>query len=393
MYRRPYLQIPGPANIPEPILNALNRSAINHRGAEFAALLESNVAGLKEVFQTTNDILIFPASGSGGLEAAITNLLSPGDRVIAVNMGVFSSRFATIAKNFRANVTVLDVDWGAAITADMLRNTLQNDNNHEYKAILITHNETATGVTADIAAIRQVLDEFNHPALLLVDAVSSLAITDLPTDELKIDVVVSASQKGLMLPGGLAIISISEKAWVAQKQASMPKWYWDFAAMKQKNQIGQMPYTPAINLFYGLQAALNMLKEEGLPNVFRRHQRNADAIRAGIEALGLEFLVGEPALRSNAVTAVLMPDGIAYKDLGREMSKLGVVIGGGLQKLEGKIFRVGHLGMLHEMEVVAILGALEMALTRLGYPVKLGTATAVAMAYYLSKEVIERACP
>lgn len=385
MYRRPYLQIPGPTNIPEPVQSALNHSAINHRGKEFAELMAKLTSGLQQVFQTSHDILIFPSSGSGGLEATIVNLLSPGDKVLAVNMGVFSQRFGLVAQKFGADVTFIDVEWGAAVTADQYRAVLAADADHRYKAILVTHNETATGVTVDVAAIRGMLDELQHPALLLVDAVSSLGITDLPTDQLSIDVVVSASQKGLMLPGGLAIIAVSPKAWAAHRQASMPRWYWDFTAVQQKMAIGQMPYTPAINLFFGLEVSLRLLHEEGLRNVFSRHARNADAMRAGIAALGLEFLVRDPQARSAAVTAVLLPAGISYPALGQAMESLGVTIGGGLQKLEGKIFRVGHLGMLHEMEVIAVLAALEMSLTRLGYPVRLGTATGAAMVSYLDQ--------
>ncbi len=383
MYRRPYLQIPGPTNIPEPVLNALNHSAINHRGDQFAELLDANTRGLKRVFQTENDILIFPASGSGGLEATLVNLLSPGDKAIAVDMGVFSRRMGEIAQTYGVDVTFIQVPWGKAVTAGDYRAILQADSDHQFRAVFVTHNETATGVTVDVAAIRQMLDELQHPALLIVDAVSSLAIIDLPTDELRIDAVVAASQKGLMLPGGLAMISVSPKAWEAQHRSSMPKWYWDFSALKQKMAAGQMPYTPAISLFFGLQVALELLQEEGLHNVFLRHQRNAWAIQAGIAALGLQFLVAEESLRSPAVTAVLLPQGIAYQALAQATQELGIVIGGGLDQLQGKIFRIGHLGMLHEMEVLAILGGLEMSLCRLGYPLQLGRASGAAMASYL----------
>jgi aspartate aminotransferase-like enzyme len=384
MYRRPYLQIPGPTNIPEPVLNALNHAAINHRGAEFAHLMRNNVQGLQQVFQTENDILIFPCSGSGGLEAAIVNLFSPGDKVLAVNMGVFSQRFGQIAKNYGADVTFIEVEWGKAVTAADYRQVLQADTEHQYKAVLVTHNETASGVVVDVASVRKLLDELQHPALLLVDAVSSLAIIDLPTDELRIDVVVSASQKGLMLPGGLAIIAVGPKAWAAHEHSTMPKWYWNFTALRKRMAIGQMPYTPAVNLFFGMEASLQLLQEEGLQNVFKRHQKNAEAMRSGMQAIGLGLLVQEPESRSAAVTAVRLPEGISFPALGQAMEELGVIIGGGLQQLAGKIFRVGHLGMLHEMEVVAVLGALEMSLTKLDYPVKLGTATGAAMASYLN---------
>lgn len=383
MYRRPYLQIPGPTNIPEPVLQALNHTAINHRGAEFARLMESNLRGLQAVFQTKNDILIFPASGSGGLEAAIVNLLSPGDRVLVVNMGVFSQRMGQIAQSFGADVTWIEVPWGGAATAADYRPFLEADVNHAYKAVFVTHNETSTGVTVDVAAVRQMLDELKHPALLIVDAVSSLAIIDLQTDAWGVDVVVAASQKGLMLPGGLAIVSVSAKAWQAHSVATMPKWYWDFSAMQARIAIGQLPYTPAISLFFGLEVSLRLIKEEGLANVFTRHIRNAAAIQAGATSIGLELLVEKIAERSPAVTSVLLPADLSYQALAQGMEELGVTIGGGLQRLEGKIFRVGHLGMLHEMEVLAVLGALEMVLLKCGYRLQLGTAVGAAMASYL----------
>lgn len=383
MYRRPYLQIPGPTNIPEPVLSALHHSPINHRGEQFAQLLRQNVRGLQQIFQTQNDVLIFPASGSGGMEATVVNLLSPGDKVLAVDMGVFSRRMGEIAQNHGADVTLIRVPWGQAVTADDYRAILEADLTHQYQAVFVTHNETATGVTVDVASIRRMLDELQHPALLIVDAVSSLAIIDLPTDELRLDAVITASQKGLMLPGGLAVVSVSPKAWEAQRRSSMPKWYWDFSALQQKMAVGQMPYTPAISLFFGLQAALELLQAEGLQSVFLRHQRNAQAIRAGVAALGLQFLVAEESQRSPAVTAVHLPDGIAYPALAEAMQQVGIVIGGGLDKLQGKIFRIGHLGMLHELEVVAILGGLEMSLHRLGYPLAFGSATGAAMGSYL----------
>lgn len=235
----------------------------------------------------------------------------------------------------------------------------------------------------EVESIRRMLDDLNHPALLVVDAVSSLAITDLQTDAWRVDVVISASQKGLMLPGGLSVISVSPKAWEAQASSTMPKWYWNFSSMKQRMAMGQMPYTPAINLFFGLEISLQLLKAEGLPNVFLRHTRNARAMQVGLMAMGLELLVENEAERSPAVTAVKLPANVAYKALAQGAEQLGLTIGGGLQRLEGKIFRVGHLGMLHEMEVIAILGALEMVLYELGHPLQLGAATGAAMASYL----------
>ena len=383
MYRRSYLQIPGPTNIPEPILRALSQPAINHRDQEFASLLRENEEGLKEVFKTRNDILVFPSSGTGGLEAAVVNVLSPGDRFLASNAGVFSDRFASIAKTFGADVTTLQVEWGEAPTAGQVREILAQDTDKAIRAVLVTHNETSTGVTTDVAFIRKVLDEFDHPALLMVDAVSSLCITDLPTDELRLDVVVASSQKGLMLPGGLAIISVSEKAWQAHRVAQCPRWYWDFSAVKQKAMVGQMPYTPAVSLFFGLKVALELIRQEGLEAVFARHAANALATQRGIEAAGLKLLVTDANARSNAVTAAVLPTGITYHTLASTIKKYGVVIGGGLQRLDGKIFRIGHLGMLHELEVIAILAALEMSLSKLNCPINLGVAVRAAQETYL----------
>lgn len=383
MYKRSYLQIPGPTNIPEPVLQALSRPAINHRGSEFAELMANNVRGLQRIMQTENDILLFPASGSGGLEAAIVNLLSPGDRVLAVNMGVFSQRMGQIAHSFGAAVTWIEKEWGTAVTAADYLAVLEQDHQHEYKAVFVTQNETATGVLVDVESVRRMLDELGHPALLVVDAVSSLAIVDLQTDAWGVDVAISASQKGLMLPGGLAAISVSPKAWEAHSKASMPKWYWNFGSMKQRMDIGQMPYTPAISLFFGLEVALQLLEAEGLENVFSRHARNAVAMQTGLMATGLELLVASKAERSPAVTAIKLPMDISYQALAQGAERLGVTIGGGLQRLEGKIFRVGHLGMLHEMEVIAVLGALEMVFYELGYRLRLGDATGAAMASFL----------
>jgi len=251
------------------------------------------------------------------------------------------------------------------------------------QGVLITHNETTTGATTDLKSIRAVLNDLQHPALFMVDAISSLAVTDLPTDELEIDIAVSASQKGLMLPGGLGIIAVSERAWVAYKKASMPRWYWDFTAMKQRMATGQLPYTPAIGMFFGLKAALQLLESEGLEAVLERHTQNANAVQVGAEALGLRLFVKDPAQRSSAVTAVHMPKGLAYNDLGEVMKGYGVVIGGGLARLDGKIFRIGHLGMLHEAEVLAILGVLEICLAKLSVKVSLGGAVQAAQCSYL----------
>jgi aspartate aminotransferase-like enzyme len=385
MYRETYLQIPGPTNIPKPILDALSSKAINHRGDQYASLMAYNVEQLKKVFKTENDILIFPSSGSGALEASIVNTLSPGDKVVGVNMGVFSQRYGKIAEAFGAEVIWIDVNWGEALKPSQLEEVLAADINHEIKAVLLTHNETATAVTNDIRALRESIDKLNHPTLVLVDAVSSLAITDLPTDDLKIDIVVTGSQKGLMLPGGLGILSVSEKAWKLQESAKMPKWYWNFKPLKERMEIGQMPYTPVISHFFALKEALQIIENETLEKVLARHRQNAEAIRNAIQSMGLSLLVEDDKARSDAVSAICLPENIEYKDLANTLaSDFNVIIGGGLQKLAGKIFRVGHLGNLHKPEVLAIVSSIEMALFKLGYKVEIGTAAKAAAETFLS---------
>jgi len=379
MYRETYLQIPGPTNIPKPILDALSSKAINHRGKEYATLMKFNIKHLKSIFKTKNDILIFPSSGSGGLEASIVNTLSPGDEVLAVNMGVFSKRYGEIAASFGAKVSWIKEEWGSSLQPKKLKNVLSKDSDKKIKAILLTHNETSTGVTNDLEALTNVIKELNHPALVFVDAVSSLGIIDLQTDSLGIDVVVTGSQKGLMLPGGLSLISVSKRAWEAHDKASMPKWYWNFTPLKERMEIGQMPYTPVISHFFALKTSLEIIKEEGLENVFKRHKQNAIAIRNALQAIGLKLLVEDESIRSNAVTAIYLPQNIIYEDLAKVLEEdFNVIIGGGLQQLSGKIFRVGHLGNLHKPEVIAIVSSIEIALKKLGYKVPLGTAAKAA---------------
>lgn len=385
MNNRSYLQIPGPTNIPQVILDELSNQAINHRGEEFKNILEFNIAKLKMVFQTENDILIYPSSGSGALEASIVNTLSRGDKVLAVNMGVFSQRYGEIAKRYGAEVEWIDVSWGEALDPIDLKEKLDQDYNHEIKAILLTHNETSTAVTNNIKHLMKSIQEANHPALVVLDAVSSLAINDIKTDKWGIDIVVTGSQKGLMLPGGLGILSVSERAWEAHQEAKMSKWYWDFTALKNRIEIGQMPYTPVISHFFALKKSLEIIEEEGLQNIINRHKLNANAFRSAIQSIGLKLLVKEKKYQSNAVTAILLPKDVRYEHLAKVLEDdYNVVIGGGLRHLSGKIFRVGHLGMLHSPEVIAIVNAIEMSLYKLGYDVKLGTAASSASKIYLS---------
>lgn len=378
---RQFLQIPGPTNIPDSILRELSRPAINHRGTEFATVLHQITEGLQYVLQSENDVLLFPSSGSGTLEAAIVNMFSPGDKVLAFNMGVFAKRFGQIAEHFSLEVCWTDVPWGQPLEPQVLEAVILR--NPDINGVLLTQSETSTAILNDIPALQRVIRAKCPGALILVDAVSSLAISDLPVDQLDLDIVVAGSQKGLMLPGGLGIVAVSERAWRAHESATLPRWYWDFAPLKARMVQGRMVYTPAIAHFFGLIESLRLIQAEGLPQVFKRHRRNARALQQGILALGLDLLVENPHYRSDAVTAVKLPVTLAFPQLAQDLEHLNITIGGGLQELEGKIFRIGHLGMLHEVEVLAIIGGLEMALSQQSYPFELGRGVAGVARYYL----------
>ncbi len=372
MRGRQFLQIPGPANVPERVFRAMGQPLVNHRGPEFARLLADCVSGLKSVFQTTGDILLFPSSGSGGLEAAIVNVLSPGDRVLAAVQGVFSERFVQIAAKHGAAVERVEFDWGRGVDPAQMVDRLRRDEGSSYKMVFMSHNETSTGVLNDVKSVGLGKARLRHPAVFVVDAVSSLALADLQTDAWHVDVAVTGSQKGLMLPPGMAILAVSPRAWEAATKATMPRWYWDWRQLKTAMDAGRAPVTPVTSLMFGLKEALDMIAEEGLPNVFERHRRLARAVRAGVRGMGLSVLP-EEAAASPSVTAVIQPDGVDQKTMNNVLrQKYGVVIGGGLQKLEGKIFRIGHMGQIGAPEVLAILGAIEMTLSELGGPVKLG---------------------
>lgn len=372
MQGRQFLQIPGPANVPDRVFRAMTQPLINHRGPEFARLMAECVSGLKEVYQTDNDILLFPSSGSGGLEAAVVNTLSPGDRVLAAVQGVFSERFVQIATKFGAIVDRVEFDWGKGVDPARMLDELQKDTTGSYKVVFMSHNETSTGVLNDVRTVGLGKAAQGHPALLMVDAVSSMALADLQTDAWNVDVVVTGSQKGLMLPPGMAIVSVSPRAWEAVTKATMPRWYWDWKQLKTAMDAGRVPVTPATSLMFGMKEALEMIHEEGLANVFARHRRLAKAVRDGLRGMGLTVLPAEVDA-SPSVTAVNQPSGVDQKTMNRLLrEKYGVVIGGGLQKLEGKIFRIGHMGYISEPEVLAILGAIELVLAEMGTPVRLG---------------------
>lgn len=385
MEKQSYLQIPGPTNIPDRILKELSNQQINHRGDKFKSLMIKSVEGLKEIFRTKNDILIFPSSGSGMLESSIVNLFSPGDTLLVSSTGVFSERVALIAESYGLNVIRIEKEWGKAIKAEDIKEALEKDKDKIIKGICLPQNETTSGVVNDIEGVSKVIKDIGHPALLLIDVVSSLASIPFENDNWNVDVAIGASQKGLMLPPGMGIVTVSKKAWKAVESSSLPKWYWNYKEVRDKMNMFQFPYTPPITIFFGLGESIDMIKEEGLENIWERHNLMATAVRNALYEMGLELL-SEKGFESNTVTAVMLPEGISFEELSELMnSKYGVVLGGGLQKLFGKIFRIGHMGNINKLDIYSIMGALEMSLYELGYKVELGTASKIVSEIFLKK--------
>ncbi len=357
------LRIPGPTPCPEEVLKVMGRQMINHRGPEFAQLLGDVTGKLKQLFQTKNDVFLLTGSGTGGLEAAVVNTLSPGDKVLSVSIGVFGDRFAAVARTFGAEVIPLDFEWGTAADADEIRKALKQDPG--IKAVLVTHNETSTGVTNDLARISSVVKEFDK--LLLVDAISSLGSIELPVDDWDCDVVITGSQKGWMVPPGLAMVAVGQKAWQANTEAKMPRFYWDFAKARSYFEKKQTPWTPAVSVVFALSVAVDMMLKEGLSNIFARHARIARKAREGVKALGLPLFAQESHV-SNTVTSVSVPDGLDAKKLVKILrEEHQVVLSGGQQKLDGKIFRIGHLGWVTENDIDGVLKALKIALPKAGF--------------------------
>ncbi|MFC1860484.1 pyridoxal-phosphate-dependent aminotransferase family protein [Chloroflexota bacterium] len=357
------LRIPGPTPLPSEVLQTMSRQMINHRGPEFGQILVEVTDKLKRLFQTKNDVLLLTGSGTGGLEAAIVNTLSPGDKVLSVSVGAFGERFTTIAEQFGAKVTPLRSEWGKAADANAVRQALQAE--PKIKAVMVTHNETSTGVTNDLASISSVIKEFDR--LLLVDAISSLGSINLPIDEWHLDVTVTGSQKGWMAPPGLAMISISPKAWQAHAKAKMPRFYWDFAKAKSYLEIKQTPWTPAVTTIFALSVALEMMLKEGLPNIIARHARVAKATRDGAKSLGLSLFADEN-YASNTVTAIAASNGLDTKKMLQILrEEYQIVLSGGQQKLNGKIFRIGHLGWVTEDDIKKVVSALKVVLPRAGF--------------------------
>ena len=382
---RPFLQIPGPGLVPERIIRAMSQSLIDHRGPQFAELLKQVLAGLKRVFQTSSaEIVLNPGSGTGAWESCVVNTLSPGDRVLGCVNGHFSARFCATASAHGIEVQRLEVPYGVGVPADLVEAQLRKDTQRRFKAVLVLHNETSTGVVTDIAAIRRALDHAGHPALLLVDVVSSLASMDFRFDEWQVDVALTGPQKGLMLPPGMAILAVSPRALKANQSARCARYFWDWAPVFERNARGEFPYTPATALIFGLKESLAMLEEEGLTNVFARHARLAEACRRAVTAMQLRLLARNIDESSNTLTAVCMPDGFdSDVYLAHAERTLELPLGPGLGEVKGKIFRIGHLGSLNELELLGALAGVEMTLTSFGVSIPLGAGLAAAETYLL----------
>ncbi len=378
---RHFLQIPGPTNVPDRVLRAIDRATIDHRGPEFAVLGKSVLEGMKAIFKTKASVVIYPASGTGAWEAALVNTLSPGDRVLMAETGHFATLWHKLATRLGLVVEFIPGDWRHGAPADAIGARLAEDKAHAIKAVCVVHNETSTGVASNVAAVRRAIDRAGHPALYMVDTISSLASLDYRHDEWGVDVTVAGSQKGLMLPPGLSFNAISARALKAGETARLPRAYWDWADMAAPNKNGYFPYTPATNLLYGLQEAIAMLMEEGLDNVFARHARLAEATRRAVQGWGLEILCADPAEYSNSLTAVLMPAGHdADKFRAVVLENFDMSLGQGLTKMAGKVFRIGHLGGFNELMLMGTLAGVEMGLHLAGVPHRKG-GVAFAMDY------------
>ena len=356
------LRIPGPTPLPDEVLQILSKQMINHRGSEFLQLAQDATGKLKQLFQTRNDVLMLSSSGTGGLEAAIVNSLSPGEKVLSVSIGVFGDRFATIARQFGANVIPCNFEWGKPADPDTVRKALQD--NPGITSVLVTHNETSTGITNDLGSISKVVKEFDK--LLLVDAISSLGAINLPLDEWQCDVTVTGSQKGWMAPPGMAMVCVSERGWQANAEAKMPRFYWDLAKARKAFEKGQTPWTPAETIVFAFSVSLDLMLKEGLDNIVARHARVAKLARDGVQSLGFTLFAQE-SHASSTVTSINAPKGLDVKNLLRTLRRdYNVELAGGQSSLSGKIFRIGHLGWVFEKDIDVVISALKEALPKTG---------------------------
>jgi alanine-glyoxylate transaminase / serine-glyoxylate transaminase / serine-pyruvate transaminase len=376
--------IPGPTNIPDQLRHAMNVQTMDHRAPDFGDVLAPVLRDLKKVFRSkTAEIITFPSSGTGGWEAAVTNTLSPGDKVLIARYGMFSHRWIDLCQRHKLDVEVIECDWGTGAPADRFGEALAADKDHQIKAVLVTHNETATGVLSDIGAVRKAMNGANHPAMLYVDCVSSLGSMDFRMDDWGVDLAISGSQKGFMLATGMAIVAVSQKAMAATKTATCPRTFFDFHDMKNANANGGFPYTPPLNLIFGLRASLDLLFEEGLENVYARHHRLATGVRQAVDAWGLTLCAKSPDLYSDSVSAIFVPEGFNSDALtNHAYDAYGVSFGVGLGEMAGRAFRIGHLGALTDVMVLSGLATIEMAMADLNYPITLGSGVAAAQEYF-----------
>ena len=366
---RHFLQIPGPSAVPERILGAISRQTIDHRGPDFAKVGQRALSGLKTIFKTKEHVVIYPASGTGAWEAALVNVLSPGDRVLMFETGHFSTLWKKIADKLGLNAEFIQGDWRGGADPDQIETYLSEDKGHGIKAVCVVHNETSTGSVTPVAAVRKAIDRANHPALFMVDTISGLASLEYKHDEWGVDVTISGSQKGLMLPPGLSFNAVSKKAMAANKIAGLQRSYWDWADMVGPNEKGYFPYTPSTNLLYGLNEAIDMLHEEGLENVFARHARHGAATRAAVRFWGLEVLCSTQGQESGVLTAVVMPKSCSADAFrASTLKSFDVSLGNGLSKIEDKVFRIGHLGDFNDLMLVATLAGVEMGLKKSNVP-------------------------
>ena len=386
MAGRNFLLVPGPTNVPDRILRAMHRAMEDHRSSDLPALAAPILEDLKQIFKTkSGQAFVFPASGTGAWEASLSNTLSPGDKVLAARFGMFSHLWIDMAQRLGLQVDVLDAEWGEGAPLERYGEALAADKAQRIKAVLFTHNETATGVTSDVAGMRRVLNETRHPALLMVDGVSSIASIDFRMDEWGVDLAVTGSQKGLMLPAGLGIVCASQKALGLYDQAKLPRVFFDFGDMRKANTTGYFPYTPSLPMLYGLREAMTMLLEEGLENVFARHYRLAEGTRRAVQAWGLELCARAPKWNSDTVTAIMVPAGfngaevidVAYR-------RYNLALGAGLARMAGKLFRIGHLGDLNELMLLGGIAGAEMAMRDVGIKIDLGSGVAAAQEYWRS---------
>ncbi|SDX48654.1 alanine-glyoxylate transaminase / serine-glyoxylate transaminase / serine-pyruvate transaminase [Pseudomonas kuykendallii] len=388
---RHFLQIPGPSPVPDCILRAMSYPTIDHRGPEFAELGLKVIDGIKQIFKTQHPVVIYPASGTGAWEAALVNTLSPGDTVLMYETGHFATLWKKMAENLGLNPEFIGLPgiegWRRGVQADQIEARLRQDSGHTIKAVCVVHNETSTGVTSDIASVRKAMDAAGHPALLLVDTISGLASADYRHDEWGVDVTVSGSQKGLMLPPGISFNALSPKALEASKTARLPRAFWGWDEIVEMNKTGYWPYTPSTNLLYGLSEALDMILGEGLDNVFIRHNRLAEACRIAVRAWGLEIQCADPAVYSPVLTGVMTPEGIDADQLRKTIyERFDMSLGTGLGKMKGRMYRIGHLGDCNDLTLMATLTGCEMGMQIAGMKLA-GSGVSAAMDYLVSQRV------